>query len=85
MEVRNSVLNVKLHVNLAIKLCATILKSTSLDNGRVGDSLQLGVQARAAGGAEKVLVDLARSTGDVVGTGGSCEECSSCVKCSLPN
>lgn len=69
-EVPSTILNVKLNINLAIQLSTLVIQGPGLNAGHIRHDLKLGVNSRAAGRAEEVLVDLAASTLGVVG--GAC-------------
>lgn len=66
-----TILHIELNIHLPIHVGRTSIQSTSLDDDVVGHELQIGVQARAAGRAEEVLVDLAAVADGVVVFGGS--------------
>lgn len=70
-KITPAILNIELDINLAPQVCLATIQSARLDAGVVRHHLQLGVQARAAGWAEEMLVDFARGTDDIVGGGGS--------------
>lgn len=70
-QIIRPVLNIELNIDLALQVRLPVIQSAGLDDCVVGHDLQLGVQARAAVGAEEVLVDLATGAGDVVSFRGS--------------
>ena len=70
-KITPAILNIELDINLAPQVRLAAIQSASLDAGVIRHHLQLGVQTRAAGWAEEMLVDFARVTDDIVGGGGS--------------
>lgn len=70
-KITPAILHIELDINLAPQVRFAAIQSTRLDAGVVRHHLQLGIQARAAGWAEEMLVDFARVTNDIVGGGGS--------------
>lgn len=65
-EVGNTVLAVELDGNLVVEGSLSIIQSTSLDHYHSLHNIELGVQARAASGAEEMPVVLAGSTSYIV-------------------
>lgn len=61
------ILNIKLNIDLPIQIRRTPIQSPGLDAGHIGHDLELGVQTRAAGRTEEVLIDLAAIADSVVG------------------
>lgn len=74
MRKAHSVLSVEFDPNLA-KVCRSTIETAAFDTCHLWHDLQLGIQGAAAGGAEEVLVDLARVSDPIVGLEGSDERC----------
>lgn len=72
VQVADAVLGVKLDADLVVERGLAAVERAGLDADVGGHNLELGVERRAAGAAEEVLVDLARVALGVVGLGGAC-------------
>jgi hypothetical protein len=66
LEVGDTVLAKILHVHLVVQAGSAAVEAASLDDGHIGHGLEIVEQARAAVGAEVMLVDLARQRDGVI-------------------
>lgn len=71
MQVPNTILDVKLDVNLASQASSTAIQGARLDARHVRHHLELRVQARTTVATEEVLVDFARGAHRIPCFGGS--------------
>lgn len=65
-KIARPVLHIELYIDLPSEVCASVVQGSSLHTGDVGHDFQFGIQARPAGRAEEVFVNLATSTSGVV-------------------